>query len=151
MADLRNRHGGGARQITAHAAKYLYGNAVLSTCTLYGITVQKNMHTVIETAAYLAAAKDAGMDAAEQAAVVDLIAANPEAGDVMPGCGGARKLRVAKPGRGKSGGYRVITYFAGEDVPVFLLTVFGKNEKANLTKGERNALAGLTKRLRDTL
>lgn len=109
------------------------------------------MHTVIETAAYLAAAKDAGMTADEQIAVIDLIAANPEAGEIMPGCGGARKLRVAKPGKGKSGGYRVITYFAGADVPVFLLTVFGKNEKANLTQGERNALAGLTKRLRDTL
>lgn len=112
---------------------------------------QNRMHTVIETAAYIAAARDAGMTVDEQAAVVDLIAANPEAGDVMPGCGGARKLRVAKPGKGKSGGYRVITWFAGADIPVFLLTVFGKNEKANLTRGERNALAGLTKRLRDRL
>jgi hypothetical protein len=105
------------------------------------------MHTVIETNAYIAAAKDAGMTADEMAAVVDLIASNPEAGEIMPGCGGARKLRVAKPGKGKSGGYRVITYYAGRAVPVFLLTVFGKNEKANLTKGERNALAAMTKRL----
>ena len=109
------------------------------------------MHTVIETNAYVAAAKDAGMTADEMAAVVDLIAANPEAGEIMPGCGGARKLRVAKPGKGKSGGYRVITYFPGAAVPVFLLTVFGKNEKANLTKAERNELAKLTKRLTDTL
>ena len=84
-------------------------------------------------------------------AVVNLIAANPEAGEIMPGCGGARKLRVAKPGKGKSGGYRVITYFAGATRPVFLLTVFGKNEKANLTKGERNALAEMTKTLASTL
>ena len=83
--------------------------------------------------------------------VVNTIAANPEAGEVMPGCGGARKLRVAKPGKGKSGGYRVITYFAGADRPVFLLTVFGKNEKANLSQADRNALAGLTQRLTDTL
>jgi hypothetical protein len=83
--------------------------------------------------------------------VVDLIAANPEAGEIMPGCGGVRKLRVARPGRGKSGGYRVITYYAGIDVPTFLLTVFGKNEKANLTKGERNALAAFTKTLTDSL
>jgi len=109
------------------------------------------MHTVIETNAYLAAAKDAGMGDEERAAVVDLIAANPEAGDMMSGCGGARKLRVAKPGSGKSGGWRVITYFGGQDVPVFLLTVFGKNEKANLSKAERNALSALTKRLKDTL
>ncbi|WP_404713217.1 type II toxin-antitoxin system RelE/ParE family toxin [Sphingomonas sp. MMS24-J13] len=87
----------------------------------------------------------------ERNAVVDLVAANPEAGEIMPGCGGARKLRLAKPGTGKSGGYRVITYFGGDDVPVFLLTVFGKSEKANLTKGERNALAAMTKTLRDSL
>lgn len=111
----------------------------------------KCMQTVIETAAYIAAAKDAGMTAVEMVAVVDTIAANPEAGDIMPGCGGARKLRVAKPGAGKSGGYRVITYYAGDAVPVFLLTVFGKGEKANLTKGERNALSAMTKTLRDSL
>lgn len=84
------------------------------------------------------------MSEAERTEVVSTIAADPEVGDIMPGCGGARKLRVRKPGTGKSGGYRVISYYAGENVPAFLLTVFGKNEKANLTKGERNALAKLT-------
>ena len=69
------------------------------------------MHTIIETAAYLSAASDAGMTDDERNAVVDVLAANPTAGDIMPGCGGARKLRVARPGKGKSGGYRVITYF----------------------------------------
>lgn len=109
------------------------------------------MQTVIETAAYLAAAKDAGMDADEMANVVTIIAENPTAGAIMPGCGGARKLRVAKRGGGKSGGFRVITYFAGDDVPAFLLTVFGKGEKDNLTKAEQNALAGMTKTLRESL
>jgi hypothetical protein len=109
------------------------------------------MHTIVETAAYLSAASDAGMTDEERNAVVDVLAANPTAGDIMPGCGGARKLRVAKPGKGKSGGYRVITYFGGEDVPVFLLTVFGKNERANLTKAERNGLSVLTKRLAGSL
>lgn len=109
------------------------------------------MQTVVETSAYIASAKDAGMSAGEMTAVVDILAANPEAGEIMPECGGARKLRVAKPGKGKSGGYRIITYYAGDAYPVFLLTVFGKNEKSNLTKAERNALAGLTKKLTDTL
>lgn len=108
------------------------------------------MHTIIETAAYLSAAASAGMTEAERNAVVDLLAANPTAGEIMPGCGGARKLRVARPGKGKSGGYRVITYFGGPDVPLFLLTVFGKNERANLTKAERNGLAALTRRLADS-
>lgn len=109
------------------------------------------MQTVIETHAYIAAAKEADMGADEMAAIATYIAENPTAGDIMPGCGGARKLRVAKPGKGKSGGYRVITYYGGETVPVFLITVFGKNEKVNLSKKERNALADLTKRLADTL
>lgn len=105
------------------------------------------MQTVIETAAYLGAAKLAGMSDEEMAAVVDLIAREPEAGAVMPGCGGARKLRVARPGGGKSGGFRVITYFAGARRPVFLLTVFSKNEKTNLTMDERSMLTRLTKTL----
>ena len=109
------------------------------------------MHTVVETNAYIAAAKDAGMGPEDMAAVVDTLAANPGAGEAMPGCGGARKLRVAKPGAGKSGGYRVVSYCGGEGVPVFLLTVFGKNEKTSLTGAERNALAALTKRLGDSL
>jgi hypothetical protein len=106
------------------------------------------MHSVIETSAYLKAAVEAGMNEEERSSVVDIIAADPEAGAIMPGCGGARKLRVRKPGTGKSGGYRVVTYFAGKEVPVFLLTVFGKGEKDNLTKAERNALAELTKTLK---
>lgn len=109
------------------------------------------MHSVVETKAYLAAADDAGMTEIERDTIVDIIAADPGIGAIMPGCGGARKLRVRKPGTGKSGGYRVITYFAGDDVPVFLLTVFGKGEKDNLDKGERNALARLTKALKDSL
>lgn len=108
------------------------------------------MQTVVETNAYLSAAHDVGMSSEEQQAAVDLIPANPRAGDIMPGCGGARKLRIARPGGGKSGGYRVITYFGGDDIPTFLLTVFGKNEKTNLTKAERNALVSLTKTLADS-
>lgn len=109
------------------------------------------MHTVIETRAFLTAAKDIGMTDDERTAVVTIVATNPEAGEIMPGCGGARKLRVAKTGKGKSGGYRIITYFGGATMPVFLLTAFGKNEKASLTKAERNMLAGLTKTLADSL
>lgn len=91
------------------------------------------------------------MSAGEQQAVVDLIAANPEAGEIMPGCGGARKVRVARPGGGKSGGYRVITYFAGDNVPVFLLTVFPKNMKSNLTKAEQNDFSKAVKLLTKSL
>ena len=73
-------------------------------------------------------------------ALVDYVAANPNAGELMVGTGGARKLRWAVKGRGKSGGIRVITFTGGAGVPVFLLTAFGKGEKVNLTKAERNQL-----------
>jgi len=67
-----------------------------------------------------------------------MLSGNPMLGDVMPGTGGARKFRVAGRGKGKSGGYRVISYFGGDDVPVFLLGVLSKGERANLTKAEQN-------------
>lgn len=109
------------------------------------------MQTVIETDSYLRAAKDAKMSAEEMGAAVDLVATDPEAGDVMQGTGGVRKARLAGRGKGKSGGYRIVWYFGGGDIPVFLLTVFGKGEKANLTQGERNALRSLTATLKESL
>lgn len=108
------------------------------------------MHSVVETSAYLSAAKAAGLSDAERSAIVDMVADEPQMGDVMEGTGGCRKLRVARTGQGKSGGYRVITVFGGGSLPVFLLTVFGKGEKANLSKAERNALSVLTKTLFET-
>lgn len=80
------------------------------------------------------------LDEAEKSALVDYIAAHPTAGDLIAGTGGARKLRWAIGNRGKSAGVRTITYYAGDDIPVFLLTVYGKGDKANLTKAERNEL-----------
>lgn len=110
-----------------------------------------DMQTVIETESYLRAAKDASMSEDEMISAVDLVAADPEAGDVMQGTGGVRKARLAGRGKGKSGGYRIVWYFGGGDIPVFLLTVFGKGEKANLTQGERNALRSLTATLKESL
>jgi hypothetical protein len=74
----------------------------------------------------------------------ELLGRNPQAGEDMVGTGGCRKLRFAPSGRGKSGGYRVITFFTGPNLPVFLLTVFAKNERANLNQAERNGLSKLT-------
>ena len=62
----------------------------------------------------------------------------------MQGTGGIRKLRWSAHGKGKSGGVRVIYYYHNESIPLFLLTVFGKGEKANLSKSERNNLASFT-------
>ena len=72
-----------------------------------------------------------------------MIARNPTCGEVMEGTGGVRKVRFALPGRGKSGGARVIYYFHSDVMPAFLLSIFAKKEKGNLTKAERNALVRL--------
>ena len=109
------------------------------------------MQSVIETEGYLRAAKDAKMAEEEMVAAVDLVSTDPEAGDVMAGTGGVRKARLAGRGKGKSGGYRIVWYFGGGDIPVYLLAVFGKGEKANLSQGERNALRSMTAGLRNSL
>lgn len=80
--------------------------------------------------------------------VIDYVAANPKAGDLIQGTGGVRKLRWARSGRGKSGGVRVIYYFHSEALPLYLLTVFGKGEKADLSQAERNGLAKLVQVLK---
>ena len=61
----------------------------------------------------------------------------------MEGTGGVRKLRWGRQGRGKSGGVRVIYYVHSEAMPLYLLTLFAKNERANLSMAERNELAAL--------
>jgi len=84
----------------------------------------------------------------ERRDVIDRLAAQPRAGDLIQGTGGIRKLRWARGGRGKSGGVRVIYYFHSDRIPLYLLTVFGKGEKADLSKGERNELAKLVDALK---
>ncbi|SEG31771.1 RelE toxin of RelE / RelB toxin-antitoxin system [Bryocella elongata] len=97
------------------------------------------MHTVVETPSYLTRAEPV-LNEATMKAIVDAVAENPEAGEVMSGTGGFRKLRAARPGMGKRGGVRVIYLYRNLSMPVFLITVYAKNEKANLTAAERNAL-----------
>jgi hypothetical protein len=102
--------------------------------------VERPLQTVVETAEFLARSSKLMSDE-QRARVVEMLARDPECGEIMRGTGGVRKVRVALPGRGKSGGARVIYYFHSETLPLFALTVFAKNERANLTLAERNAMA----------
>lgn len=101
------------------------------------------MQTVVETQAFRSAANQAGVSDDERQTITNLIASNPTLGDLIEGTGGARKFRFAARGKGKSGGYRIITFYAADDVPVFLLDLYAKGEKVNLTQGERNELKGI--------
>jgi hypothetical protein len=105
------------------------------------------MHTVSLLRSFEAAAKQAGMAEDEITDLVTYLASNPQAGDEIVGTGGCRKVRVAGRGKGKSGGYRTITFYSGESMPVYLITVFSKGEKSNLTDKEAAALRTITKNI----
>jgi mRNA-degrading endonuclease RelE of RelBE toxin-antitoxin system len=100
--------------------------------------------TIVELPEYL---RKSGklLNEAEQKEIVDYLADHPKAGDLLRDTGGIRKLRWSRGSRGKSGGVRIIYYFHDERMPLYLLTVFGKGEQANLDKAERNDLAKLVK------
>ncbi len=102
--------------------------------------------TVVETRAFVAAAKES-MSEAERLDAVTMIANQPECGDLIPGGGGIRKVRFAVGSRGKSGGVRIIYYFHDKTVPIFLLTVFAKNQRSDLSRAELNQLAEAAKLL----
>ena len=101
------------------------------------------MQTIVELPEFLRTS-DKLLSDAERLSIINYLAAHPAAGDIMRGTGGIRKLRWSAQGKGKSGGVRVIYYHHNESMPLFLLTLFGKGEKANLTKSESNDLAKLT-------
>jgi hypothetical protein len=101
------------------------------------------MQTIIELPEFIKKS-DKLLSDSESESVINYLAAHPASGEIMQGTGGIRKLRWSAQGKGKSGGVRVIYYFHNEFIPLFLLSLFGKGEKANLTKAERNDLAKLT-------
>lgn len=93
-------------------------------------TYRGNMRTVAETPMFQKYAKDLWTEA-ERVDFINWIALNPDAGDVIPGSGGCRKIRWAKAGRGKRGGVRVI-YFNVEDEVIWLLIVYSKADYDSL-------------------
>jgi hypothetical protein len=100
--------------------------------------------TVVETNAFVARAERC-MSEFERFAAIEMIGRDPEGGVLIEGGGGIRKARFAVGSRGKSGGVRIIYYYQDDECPVFLLTVFAKNERADLRRADRNALAKVAK------
>jgi hypothetical protein len=104
------------------------------------------MRTVAETAVFVRYA--AGLwSEAERQEFVSFIAANPEAGDIIRGSGGCRKVRWSRSGSGKRGGTRVI-YFLAPDGTVWLLIAYSKAKFDNLPA---SFLAQLKKEVEDAL
>jgi hypothetical protein len=79
----------------------------------------------------------------ERAELIDYIAHNPEAGSVIPGTGGVRKLRWGAAGSGKRGGARVVYFYYRSDTPLYLLLAYAKAQASDLTADEKKAVSAL--------
>ena len=98
------------------------------------------MHCVMTTSAFEADIKRLNLSEEARYAIVNQISNDPFGGDIIPKTGGARKRRFPRLNSGKRSGYRVVWYYAADDVPVIVLAIFDKGEKINLSMAERNEL-----------
>ena len=103
--------------------------------------------TVAETQVFARSAERIWHEA-ERAQLVDFIALNPEAGDVVTGTGGVRKLRWARAGGGKRGGARVIYFYYRPDCPLYLLLAYAKAQAEDLSPDEKKAVAAFAARIK---
>jgi hypothetical protein len=101
--------------------------------------VERVAITVVEVEPFPAKASQIWTDE-ERFEFISFIAHNPVAGDLMTSSGGVRKVRWSPAGTGKRGGVRVIYYFHDESMPLFLLTVYPKSRKEDLTAAELRAM-----------
>ena len=69
--------------------------------------------------------------------MLEFLVRRPKVGRVITGTGGLRKVRAARPGRGKSAGIRVIYYYHNEDKPILLLLIYAKADQDNLTDAQK--------------
>lgn len=102
------------------------------------------LQTVVELPEFQRRAKAIMTDGEREASIL-WIAQNPEVGTSLGG--GLRKVRIPREGGGKSGGFRTVYIFGGRHMPIFLITVFAKNDKANLTPKEQAAAVELSKEI----
>lgn len=98
------------------------------------------MQVVAETPTFTRQA-DKLFSSAEKAHVIDFIAANPQAGAIIPGTGGVRKVRVPASGRGKRGGARIVYYWFDDGAPIYALLAYAKAVRADMTPDQRKAVA----------
>ena len=105
------------------------------------------MQTVAETPTFT---RQAGklFSEEERRALIDFLAANPLAGDEIPGTGGVRKVRFGVSGTGKRGGARVIYYYLDEAMPIYALLAYGKSAKTDLTAAEKRTVSAIAAALK---
>ena len=85
------------------------------------------------------------LNAEERDNLLYFLSENPTSGDLIQGSAGVRKIRWKSKGKGKSGGSRIIYYYHDDKMPLFLLTMFSKNERVNISSREKKDLSKLVK------
>lgn len=98
--------------------------------------------TVVETEEFLGRARALLTDS-ERDNLVAHLGGNPAAGRLVPGTGGVRKIRWEAGGKGKRGSARVIYYYYSQSLPLFVLDIYAKNEKSNLSESDKRSLKRL--------
>ncbi len=94
----------------------------------------------VETSAF-SAQRDDWLSDEEYRELQSYLLDRPDAGDIIRGSGGIRKVRWAAKGKGKSGGVRVIYYWAKAPSHVYLLTIYGKSERADIDRATLKRIA----------
>lgn len=97
-------------------------------------------YTVVETEEFAADARHLNISEEEVTRIVTEVSRAPSGGNIIKGAGGLRKVRIARPGGGKSGGYRVLVLYLNRDCPTYLFALLSKGERTNFSK---DALAAL--------
>lgn len=85
----------------------------------------------------------------EKDQLIDWLSLNPDAGDIIQGTNGVRKVRWAYGARGKRGGLRVIYYFRDLNMPIYLIAVYKTNEKLNISAGEKKVISQMVDEIVD--
>lgn len=114
----------------------------------YTLDMNRPTHSVVETAAFTGQMNKIDVSTSERVAIYDVYSSNSEHGSIIRGTGGLRKGRIAKDDKGKSGGYRVFSFFANAAYPVFLLWMIDKTKDANLTDAQAATFRQLTSQLK---
>lgn len=92
--------------------------------------------TVVELPTFLRSAAKVWADD-EKEEFIDFIAQNPETGVIIPGTGGIRKIRWGRKGIGKRGGVRIIYFYYDMENPLFLITLYAKAERGDISPDEK--------------
>jgi alpha-mannosidase len=106
--------------------------------------------SIIETDGYLSKARRI-MSAEDMEALVLMISENATIGDVIPGTGGLRKMRIPLKGRGKRGGGRAIYWYYNAGYPAILMWAFAKNEASDLTPTQKKSLVAMSELFKEQL